>query len=317
MKLKKLVIIIMFLFIISCSNEKLNNEDKIKLSKGNYYNPYEDIFCSDISVKRDIFLDYNNHLNKNRIINNIQNESLNEILSLELGLSNLFKNVSDYQIIVQNQKRDKDFIQETISFQHSIVGNFTAIILKPYSKNNATIIGLHGHGDNASVFKEKYMGSSLAKQGYIVAMPNFRQMNIDDSELYTTIKVYENGCTLLGFRIFESLIVIDYLKNLNFRNIGLLSHSGGSSTANLLLYLTSDIDSFVSDHKSTYNDLHPYENEDEELSVGCETIPKIYKYHKLINDFNNTNTPYLKLPYGFKDDHNEIIDFFKKTLLEN
>ena len=78
-----------------------------------------------------------------------------------------------------------DYIEKHLLFYTPGIGTFNAILLIP--KNDPApkpaILGLHGHGDSATVFKNNYFGRQLAKEGYVVLMPSFRAMGCEGIEI--------------------------------------------------------------------------------------------------------------------------------------
>ena len=88
--------------------------------------------------------------------------------------------------------------------------------------------------------------------------------------------------------------------------IGLIGHSGGSSTGNLTVRIEPKFKAFVSDNQVDWyksSDTEPYH---------CETAPALYPYHDLINDFTTSVTPVLQVPYGYVTGMQPIWQFFRE-----
>ncbi|GAI30121.1 unnamed protein product, partial [marine sediment metagenome] len=77
------------------------------------------------------------------------------------------------------------------------------------------IIGLHGHRETNVIFRDNYFGIDFVARGFLVIIPTFRAMNIDKEEDAVTRKLCLNGFTLMGLRVYETLLVIKYLKYLD------------------------------------------------------------------------------------------------------
>jgi dienelactone hydrolase len=60
-------------------------------------------------------------------------------------------------------------------FEDAQVGTFSVLLLIPEGgEPHPAIVGLHGHGDSKEIFKQKYFGEDLVKEGFVVIMPSFR-----------------------------------------------------------------------------------------------------------------------------------------------
>ena len=91
--------------------------------------------------------------------------------------------------------------------------------------------------------------------------------------------------------------------------IGLIGHSGGSSTGNLTVRLGAGFAAYVSDYHVEYAEWVA----DFEV-IHCETVPALYPYAALINDFATSATPVLTVPYGYTDGVEPIFGFFDQHL---
>ena len=195
-------------------------------------------------------------------------------------------------------------------FEDEHVGIFNVLMLIPKQKKIRqlpAIIGLHGHHNSSWIFRDNYMGIDLVREGFIVIMPCFRAMSRKDTDV--SKKLYLNGFTLMGIRVYETLLLIKYLNyigEVDNEKIGIISHSGGGAVANLVVRLTDAINAQVTDTSSDYLDDH----------FHCETIPNLSYYHKTINDIDSLNIPVLQVSYGYPGDkiRQEIIEFFITNL---
>ncbi len=184
-------------------------------------------------------------------------------------------------------------------------------MLIPKEKKNQSpaIIGLHGHGDTSLTFKNEYMGIDFVEQGFVVIMPSFRSMWCDEK---LSKELLLNGFTKMGFRVYETLLLIKYLTYLDEvdnDNIGIIGHSGGSSVAHLVVRITDSIKVQVSDHCTNWLDMCGDANK-----IHCETIPYLTYYSDEIQISDYVDIPVLKVPYGFGENKELITEFFNDHL---
>jgi len=241
------------------------------------------------------------------------------------GLNTRFmvEGINKRQLVVTaiGQTDRGDYTEKRLLLNDEHVGTFGAMLLMPdRPKPVPAIVGLHGHADNYDVFADKYMGRELAKNGFAVIMPDFRAMKCDPVEVDVTTHLAINGFNLMGMRVYEALLLVEYLKYLDEvdnTRIGLLSHSGGSSTANLVVRISDDISAQVMDLFSDYmNVVRP------PCGVHCEVLLDIYPLQQLINDLETLPFPSRKVPYGFDDQEVKglrasVLDFFVEHLYKD
>jgi hypothetical protein len=118
----------------------------------------------------------------------------------------------------------------------------------------------------------------------------------------------------MGLRVYETLVVERYLRErarVDPARIGLLSHSGGSSTASLTVHLATQIAARVSDYAQDWrNRCEPFG------LVHCETVPALFPLGPTIDDEAHQPVPRLLVPYEFTDPTSRaaIMDFFEAHL---
>jgi len=209
-------------------------------------------------------------------------------------------------------------LQVTI-FADPLVGEFEALQLEPSESDPMpAIIGLHGHFDTPEIFAENYLGADLAAAGYLVLMPQFRAMNCFGPEDEISRALISGGFNLMAMRVYETLLLEKYLRSLprvDSRRIGILGHSGGSSTANLAVHLTDGIAAQVTDYYVDWRDrcIPP----PLDLPVHCETVPGLFPLSTTFPDDRSAPLPRLSIPYaenGFAADADAILDFFATHL---
>ncbi|MBN2484029.1 MAG: hypothetical protein JXD21_07515 [Candidatus Omnitrophica bacterium] len=216
-------------------------------------------------------------------------------------------------VVTTIAQRDYERYQEKeLVFEDIHVGRFHVLLLLPATipPPYPAVIGLHGHRESDVFFRDYHMGRELVNEGYAVVMPYFRAMRSYSSvENRITRDLLTDGFSLMGLRVYETLLVLKYLSYLDVidsRRIGLLAHSGGSAVATLLVRVTDKIKVMVRDYVSDYMDTSSLDY------VHCEVIPSLAPYQVLIND-QKTMTPFvLDVGYWFdeKDAQQHIKQFF-------
>ena len=146
-------------------------------------------------------------------------------------------------------------------------------------------------------------------------MPSFRAMGSDEIETTISRELYLNGFTLMGLRVYETLLLIKYLKYKEFIDeykIGIMGHSGGSNTAYLVSRISPDLQAGVYDLYSDLLDLR------DGNKIHCETIPNLAYYTTQINTPSTLKFPFRKFEYGYRSQNaeQELISFFKEKLMK-
>jgi hypothetical protein len=227
--------------------------------------------------------------------------------------------VRPLEVTIFTETEDAAVVSHRLIFSDPLVGEFDALQLEPTGTQRVpAIIGLHGHFDTPRVFAQKFLGTELAAEGYLVIMPQLRAMACIGPEDEISRTLISGGFHLMAMRVYEALLMEKYLRSLNrvdSRHIGILSHSGGSSTANLVVHLTSGIAAQVTDYYVDWRDrcLPP----PADLPVHCESVPGLFPLSTTFPDDRSAPLPRLSIPYGengFANDAAAIRDFFATHL---
>ncbi|MBU1043139.1 MAG: hypothetical protein KJ915_01920 [Candidatus Omnitrophica bacterium] len=210
---------------------------------------------------------------------------------------------------------DREFyIEKKLLFQNKHVGSFEVLMLlsKQSRDQSPVIIGLHGHGQSAEKFEEEFFVEDLVKQGFSFIIPSFRAMGLTETEYIISKRLLLNGFTLSGLRVFETLLVEKYLMTLNYLDqdkIGLMAHSGGSSIASFITVLSPLIKVKVVDFESSFIDTTDL------YGIYDEIIPDLVDSAQTIHNYPITEGfKKLKVPYGYINSKQKVVDFFKKHL---
>jgi len=223
------------------------------------------------------------------------------------------------QVTIFAESEDSGTTSRRLIFSDPLVGEFEALELEPVgSARLSAIIGLHGHFDTPEVFAKNFLGAELAAEGYLVIMPQFRAMACVGPEDEISRTLIYGGFHMMDMRVYETLLVLKYLRSLDrvdAARIGILSHSGGSSTANLVVHLTGGIAAQVTDYYVDWRDrcIGP----PLDLPVHCETVPGLFPLSTTFPDDRFAPVPRLSIPYaenGFAEDAAQIEAFFAAHL---
>jgi hypothetical protein len=223
------------------------------------------------------------------------------------------------QVTVFAETQQPSYVERRLTFSDPEVGEFEALELEPFTPSpRPAIVGLHGHFDSPEVFEMEYLGGALAEAGYLVVMPQFRAMACFDPEAAVSVSLLEGGFTLIGMRVYETLLVEKYVRSrgsVDAARIGLLTHSGGSSTGNLVTLITDRFRAHVTDYFTDWRDhctQFPF------ASVHCETVPALFRLSANIDDESYRKTVTMRVPYahdfGEESTRAMIVDFFMQEL---
>ncbi|MBM4372196.1 MAG: hypothetical protein FJ098_11110, partial [Deltaproteobacteria bacterium] len=203
-------------------------------------------------------------------------------------------------------------------FEDPWVGVFEGILLLPEGTGPfPTILALHGHNDSAAVFRDDYHGSEYPGRGYGILMLTLRVMGSGLASLTeheVAVKFVEEGYALMGMRVYEGLLGLKYLRHaagIDHTHIGLIGHSGGSSAGNLIVRLDTGLRAYVSDHSVDWAEWVP-----EFQVIHCETVPDLYPYSALLDDFSTAAVPVLRVPYKYANGMDEVFGFFDAAMQE-
>ncbi|HEY3355357.1 MAG TPA: hypothetical protein VGQ83_19060 [Polyangia bacterium] len=205
-----------------------------------------------------------------------------------------------------------DAFELTLLFDDPWVGRFKGILLLPKGAGPFPgLVAIHGHGDQAAIYRDDYHGREWPGRGYAILMLTMRVMGIDLDEHEVTHDLLRQGFDLMALRMYESLLGLKYLRwhpAVDPARVGLIGHSGGSSTGNLTVRVDLGVPAFVSD-----NTVDWFQSSVTEL-YHCETAPGLYPFHLLVNDFTTSTVPVKSVPYGYTNGMDEIFTFMDQHL---
>ena len=209
---------------------------------------------------------------------------------------------------------DPSYHREHYLLSDAIVGAFDLRVLMPFGEGpHPAILSLHGHDEGGRAMEDHYMGRELAELGFAVVMPQFRAMRCTDRfEGEISLALLQQGFTLMGLQVYEAFLARKFVEahpDLDGSRVGLLSHSGGSSTANLLVHLSPRFDAQVTDYFVDWRNRCPTSP----IGAHCETIPALFALGPQISSADTLSLPRMAVRYGFNTPgiREDIIAFFR------
>lgn len=244
-------------------------------------------------------------------------EDLRETIIDSLNIGFLLDGIDNrlLRVTTTDIREYESYTEKELIFKDPEVGDFSVLLLIPKTGNAPypAVVGIHGHGDNKEIFKADFYGEDLVEEGYVVIMLSLRAMACGEgsSEEAISEQLLLNGFHLMGLRIYEANLLIRYLKSKDFvdnERIGIMGHSGGSDTSNLVSRVSSDIKAGVYDMDTSMLDFCGH--------FHCETSAPLAYYVPQINDRSTLEIPYQVFEYGYHwgGDREEVLGFFNNNL---
>ncbi|MFC1809571.1 alpha/beta hydrolase family protein [Candidatus Omnitrophota bacterium] len=279
---------------------------------------------------------------------------LAEMIIDSLNIGFLLKDINSrpLEVTVDYVEQKKGYVEKKLSIHDDQVGKLEFLLLIPNTSEAQklpVILGCHGHGYtpegvenwilNAHDFKRNCMGAELAENGFIVAIPTFKYMGIRAGEKIMSKKLLMNGFTLLGIRVYESLLVLKFLETMDVADstrVGALGHSGGNRIATLIGRLSNTIKCQVRDQRTNFSGINERKTSKQPIFkllpsalkrkyylrnvyFHCELVPQLAPCRKAIYDKTTLSYPILEVPYHYKDEtvRKKILEFFKMNLMNS
>lgn len=231
-------------------------------------------------------------------------------LTKKLGLDKLNDLNHDQKVkAVENSQSDLgDYIERSFIIDDYLVGQYKVLVCSPHTVTEKTpiLMTFHGHGGTASDALYPFV-EDLLSEGVIVVIPDFRAMQ-NLHEVKISQNLFSMGLSLMGVRIYESLQTLKLIRKLypSDRKIGLLGHSGGSTIAHILAWITNAFSVCVTDHDSNFHRIWE--------QFCCEGIPELYRSSKWLSDPDVFPGLLKKFSYNFVPEEDQVFEFFMENL---
>ncbi|MCZ7586904.1 MAG: hypothetical protein M5R36_28140 [Deltaproteobacteria bacterium] len=209
------------------------------------------------------------------------------------------------------------YLERDLLLTDPYVGTFEAILLLPRNVEKPVpgVVAVHGHTDDARIYRDDYHGREYPGEGLAIIMPTMRANCADENEDAVTRELLLNGFAFYTVRAYEALLAMRYLQStaeVDEHRVGYIGHSSGSMVGNLLVRIAPDFRAVVSDNGGDY--FKYTAGPLGEMWLQDETAPGAYPVHPSINDLSDTVTPSLAVPYGYGGSMKSIFSFFKAEL---
>jgi hypothetical protein len=173
------------------------------------------------------------------------------------------------------------------------------------------LVFLIGHLDSADCLLEQYDGLGFVKAGYVVLTIEARADDSGPVEDLASRFLLINGFTMMGLRVYEALLGLKFLQampGVDPTRLGLLGHSGGASTANLLVRLHPGFAAAAVDHHGEHYNLA------EDRYNLCETVFGLVHFTHLLSDPSTAPMPMKRVEYGWPEGAGTVTRFFDQHL---
>jgi len=195
------------------------------------------------------------------------------------------------------------------------VGDIPLLLAVPTSEGPfPVVLALPGHGQVPTDVLESLPPEQVTARGMALMVIGLRAYDSLEAEHDATLALLCQGFSLMGLRVYETLVAMEYIvseSRLSVDAVGLVGHSGGSATLNLLVWLSGIPRALITDLSTDYFNLKEFGGRHYILD---ETHPQLHALAPRINDVEALQLPILKVPYGVPDGPIPLLDFFAREL---
>jgi hypothetical protein len=195
------------------------------------------------------------------------------------------------------------------------VGDIPILMALPKGKGPfPVVLALPGHGEVPAAVLNSLPPDLVTGQGMALLAIGMRAYDSQSAEHSATMALLCRGFSLMGLRVYEALVALEFITehpNLANHAIGLVGHSGGSATLNLMVWLTERPRALITDLRADYFNFQEFRDRHYVLD---ETHPKLRELAPRINNLSALRLGVLEVPYGAPDGPEPLLDFLTKKL---
>ncbi len=207
-------------------------------------------------------------------------------------------------VTLLNERERGGYRQLELEFMDPFVGSFQGLLLLPPGSGPfPALIALPGHNETAAIHRDDRSGDLFVAEGYATLLLTFRAYDTGLAEHQASLHLLCQGFSLMGIRVYEALLGLKYLAHradIDGSRMGVIGHSGGSVTANLLIRVQPErLRASVSDLTAIHFNIGPPLDEGGGGHVGDETSYALARLSANINDFSTAAVPVFPVEYGY------------------
>jgi len=246
----------------------------------------------------------------------ISNEALREVIIEATNLGFLLDGLDERPLIVREVGRQPfgRSTQVDLVVEDPWVGAFQAMLLLPYTDTpHSGIVAHPGHWEEAWEHRDQRHAAELVQAGMAVAIIDPRVHEADSFESELTRAMLLAGHSFMAIRVYETLLLRRVLQahpDIHPDRVGLMGHSGGSTSGNLAVRVDGDWSAYAADFVAEYLYAKP------DGTYGDETVPLLHPWHLKINQLSTAVPPTRLFDYGYPEGAQDLVSFFCEVLDE-
>ncbi len=240
-------------------------------------------------------------------------ESLNIGFLLKKGAKGL--RASGPQALVLREEDMGTYRRVDMVLRDRAVGDIPVLLAVPTSEGPfPVVLALPGHGQVPTDVLESLPPEQVTARGMALMVIGLRAYDSLEAEHDATLALLCQGFSLMGLRVYEALVTLEYIvsdSRLSADAVGLVGHSGGSATLNLLVWLSGIPRALITDLSTEYFNLKEFGGR---YYVLDETHPQLHALAPQINALDALRLPILKVPYGAPGGPDPLLNFLGENL---
>ncbi len=245
-------------------------------------------------------------------------ETLNIAVLLDGDQQHSSLDARPLEVVTIGERDGGGYVEFELVLRDPYVGSFHGLLLLPKGEGPfPVVLVLPGHGESAAEHRDNRFGWLLPEEGIAALILDTRAYDTGPAEHEASLSLLCGGFSMMTVRVYEALLALKFLRSraeiCNDR-IGLLGHSGGSVTGNLLIRLWPGIKGYVSDLTAIHFNVGDPLEGDEFGQIGDETHPGLARLSANLNVLETAGTPVLSVPYGYSDGPVAMFEFFEEHL---